>query len=119
MLLLLAALAADPASLAGFYRSTTMEVGAAIELEADGGFDYALDYGAVSESASGRWTADGTTLRLAPSKSDGSGRGGPLSVMTIDGSTLILQRYDRQIRLEREGDLVLPPDRNTALQKGN
>ena len=115
----LAALVADPASLAGFYRSTTMEVGAAIEIEPDGSFAYALDYGAVSETAEGRWTRQGNRLLLTPTKGDAASRGEPLGTMTIDGSALILQRYDRDIRFEREGDPAPPPDRNEALQKGN
>ena len=62
ILLWLSALLADPASLAGFYRSSTPEVGAAIELESDGTFLYALDYGAVSETAEGSWRLDGNRV---------------------------------------------------------
>ena len=41
-----------------------MEVGAALDLRADGRFRYQLDYGAVSEQAEGQWTSDGKTVRL-------------------------------------------------------
>lgn len=115
----IAALASDPGSLAGFYRSTAMEVGAAIEIDPDGSFAYALDYGAVSETAEGRWTRQGAQLLLTPTKTQGTALGEPLNRMTIDASSLILQRYDRDIRFEREGDPAPPPDRNQALQKGN
>lgn len=50
--------------LAGLYQSHQMEVGAALELKADGAFRYQLDYGAVSEHAEGRWTSDGRTVLL-------------------------------------------------------
>jgi len=57
-------LAAAPPSVAGLYHSQQMEIGAALELQADGHFRYQLDYGAVSEGAEGEWTADGQTIRL-------------------------------------------------------
>jgi len=60
---LLAALA-PAASVAGFYQSQTMEVGAALELQKNGHFRYQLDYGAVSEHAEGDWTFDGKAVRL-------------------------------------------------------
>ena len=121
ILVFLAALLADPASLAGFYRSSTMEVGAAIELEADGTFLYGLDYGAVSETAEGRWTLEGNQVLITATKSEGTSRGGQLArtPLTIDGNTLVLQRYDRSIRFDREGELTPPPNRNNRLNKGN
>jgi hypothetical protein len=121
ILAFLAALLADPSALAGFYRSSTMEVGAAIELEPDGTFLYGLDYGAVSETAEGRWTLEGNRVLLAPSKSEGTSRGGALdrTPLIIDGNSLVLQRYDRTIRFDREGELSAPPNRNTKLDKGN
>lgn len=60
----LLALAPVPATLPGIYRSQQMEVGAGLELTEDGRFRYALDYGAVSELAEGKWTTDGKTVRL-------------------------------------------------------
>jgi hypothetical protein len=66
-LILVAALlltAPAQASVAGLYQAQQMEVGAALELQADGRFRYQLDYGAVSEQAEGDWTFDGATVRL-------------------------------------------------------
>ena len=57
-------LVASGPSLAGVYQAHQMEVGAALELKADGHFRYQLDYGAVSEAAEGDWTFDGHTVRL-------------------------------------------------------
>lgn len=121
ILAFLAALLADPASLAGFYRSSTMEVGAAIELEADGTFLYALDYGAVSETAEGRWTIEGNQVLITATKAEGAWKGAKLerTPLAIDGNSLVLQRYDRSIRFDREGELLAPPNRNTKLDKGN
>jgi hypothetical protein len=56
-------LAPGPA-VAGLYQSQQMEVGAALDLKADGHFRYQLDYGAVSEHAEGDWSFDGKTVRL-------------------------------------------------------
>lgn len=64
LILLAAALMATPASLAGFYQSHQMEIGAALELQKNGHFRYQLVYGAVSEQAEGDWAFDGNTLRL-------------------------------------------------------
>jgi hypothetical protein len=60
-----AALLIAPApAVAGLYQAQQIEVGAALELKADGRFRYQLDYGAVSEHAEGDWTFDGKTVRL-------------------------------------------------------
>jgi hypothetical protein len=63
-LLLAGSPAPAKAPVAGFYRSQQMEVGAALELKTNGRFRYQLDYGAVSESAAGDWTFDGTAVHL-------------------------------------------------------
>lgn len=55
--------AADP-GLAGNYSTHQMEVGATLELKADGTFQYMLDYGAVSEAAEGHWTAANGAVHL-------------------------------------------------------
>jgi hypothetical protein len=60
----LVALAPATSTLAGTYRSSQTEIGAGLELAADGRFRYALDYGAVSEYAEGTWTSDGKSVRL-------------------------------------------------------
>jgi hypothetical protein len=59
-----ALLFAPAAAVAGLYQAQQMEVGAALELKADGHFRYQLDYGAVSEQAEGDWRFDGKTVRL-------------------------------------------------------
>jgi hypothetical protein len=64
LLLSLLLAASAPAGVAGLYRSQQMEIGAALELRADGHFRYQLDYGAVSEGAEGDWTLDGDIVRL-------------------------------------------------------
>ena len=56
--------AAAPPPVAGLYQAHQMEVGAALELQANGHFRYQLDYGAVSESAEGDWAFDGKTVLL-------------------------------------------------------
>jgi hypothetical protein len=66
-LLTVAAAGAASNSPAGLYQSHQMEIGAALELKRDGKFRYQLDYGAVSESASGNWKSDGNTIRLTSS----------------------------------------------------
>lgn len=63
--LMLAAAPVEAAqSPAGTYRIQQMEMAGGLELRADGRFRYALDYGAASEEAEGKWTSDGTTVRL-------------------------------------------------------
>lgn len=64
MLAFAALLLAPAPAVAGLYQSRQMEVGAALELKADGRFRYQLDYGAVSEQAEGQWVFDGKTIRL-------------------------------------------------------
>ena len=64
MLAAAALLLAPAPAVAGLYESQQMEVGAALELKADGRFRYQLDYGAVSEQAEGRWISDGKAVRL-------------------------------------------------------
>lgn len=104
--------AADVPSHAGFYRSNQIEVGAALELEQDGSFAYQLDYGAVSESAEGRWTSDGSTIYLTSTRMTGAYKAGAFArePLKIDGDRLLLNRYDTVIRFERE-DLPAPVDR--------
>lgn len=102
---------ANPAPAGGFYRSNQMEIGAALELDDDGKFQYQLDYGAVSESAEGRWSSDGTTVFLTSSKMEGAYKQGPFvrEPLAIDGDQLLLKRYDTLIKFERE-ELPAPAD---------
>ena len=115
MLLMLA----DAAALPGFYVGNQMELAAAIELEPDGRFAYALDYGAVSETAEGRWRLEGEAVALTVEKSSGAGTAAGLQAtpLTISGDGLRLERHGRAILFVREGELVAPPNRNSRLDK--
>lgn len=97
-----------PAGATVYYEAHQMEVGAALELKGDGRFLYALDYGAVSESAQGRWwlagemiflTSDRGALATDPERSVALFDREPLA---IDGDALLLSRYNRTIRFERQ-----------------
>jgi hypothetical protein len=91
-----------------------MEVGAALQLDEDGRFQYQLDYGAVSEAAEGNWSSDGTTVYLTATRMQGAYKTGNFSrePLKIDGDRLLLNRYDTVIRLERE-ELPTPADRKS------
>ena len=58
--------AAAPAndSVAGIYEIRQMEMGGGLELQKNGHFRYALEYGAASEEGEGDWTFDGKVVRL-------------------------------------------------------
>ena len=110
--------AADPPPVTGFYVSNQMEIGAALELEADGKFQYQLDYGAVSEGAEGNWTSDGTNVYLTATKMQGAYKTSNFNrqPLKIDGDRLLLTRYDTVIRFERE-DLPAPANKNKHLEE--
>ena len=104
--------AAQPQPLAGFYRSNQMEIGAALQLDDDGHFQYQLDYGAVSESAEGSWSSDGKAVYLTAKTMTGMYKR-PAFVrepLAIDGNRLMLRRYDTVIRFELE-ELPAPTDK--------
>jgi hypothetical protein len=64
-LLSAAAAAAPPnASVAGLYEIQQMEMAGGLELQKNGHFRYALEYGAASEQGEGDWTFDGKVVRL-------------------------------------------------------
>ena len=109
---------AEPATIGGFYRSSQMEVGAALQLDDDGRFQYQLDYGAVSEAAEGRWTSDGQTVFLTATKMEGAYKAPNFSrePLKIEGDRLLLTRYDTVIRFERE---ELPPPADQKNWGGN
>ena len=109
------------ASPSGFYTTSQMEVGAALQLDEDGKFQYQLDYGAVSEAAEGNWSSDGTSVFLTATKMQGAYKTHNFQrePLKIDGDRLLLNRYDTVIRFERE-ELPTPADRKTGeLQNGN
>ncbi len=105
------------ADLTGFYASSQMEMAAAIELEADGKFEYSLDYGAVSEYAEGTWISEGGTIYLTSTRMQGAYKQTAFvrEPLKLDGTTLTLRRYDMNIRFIRDDSLPTPPNRNTKL----
>ena len=105
------------ADITGFYASSQLEMAAAIELEADGKFDYSLDYGAVSEFAEGTWTSEGGTIYLTSTKFQGAYKQSAFTrePLKLDGNSLLLHRYDMTIRFNRDDSLPTPPNRNTKL----
>lgn len=110
--------AADPAPVAGFYVSNQMEVGAALELEPDGKFQYQLDYGAVSEAAEGNWSSDGTNVYLTATRMQGAYKvpNFDRQPLKIEGDRLLLYRYDTVISFERE-ELPAPATKNKHLEE--
>ena len=117
MMLALSLLLADLASQAGFYTASQMEVAAAIDLEADGKFAYALDYGAVSEVAEGSWTSEGSTIYLTSTRMQGAYKQAAFvrEPLSIESGALLLKRYDITIRFNRDDGLPTPPNRNKKL----
>ncbi len=114
------AMAVAPA-ISGFYTTHQIEVGAALQLDEDGKFQYQLDYGAVSEVAEGNWSSDGTTVYLTATRMDGAYKAQNFNrePLKIEGDRLLLNRYDTVIRFERE-DLPMPADRKSGeLQNGD
>ena len=103
---------ADPSPPGGFYRSNQMEIGAALQLDDDGHFQYQLDYGAVSEVAEGKWSSDGQSIYLTATRMQGSYKTRDFNrePLKIEGDRLLLSRYDTVIRLERE-ELPAPADK--------
>ena len=103
--------AADAPAPTGFYRSNQMEIGAALELDGDGHFQYQLDYGAVSESAVGSWSTDGSSVYLTATRMEGAFKQPNFTrqALKIEGDRLLLNRYDTMIRFERE-ELPAPAD---------
>ena len=110
--------AADAPPVTGFYRSNQMEIGAALELEADGHFQYQLDYGAVSEGAEGNWSSDGANVYLTATHMQGAYKTSNFNrqPLKIEGDRLLLYRYDTVIRFERE-ELPAPTTKNKHLEE--
>ncbi len=109
---------AGPSPVGGFYQSNQMEIGAALQLDEDGRFQYQLDYGAVSEAAEGSWSSDGGTIYLTATRMEGSYKQPNFSrqPLKIEGDRLLLNRYDTVIRFERE-ELPAPANKNHKLEK--
>lgn len=119
MILSLLLALADAAALPGFYIGNQPELAAAIELEPDGRFAFALDYGAVAETAEGRWRLDGEQVLLTVEKSQGAGGAPNLATtpLQVSANALRLDRYGRSIVFLREGELAVPPNRNRKLDR--
>ena len=115
--MMLALLLQAIAQLSGFYSANQREVAAAIDLEADGKFAYALDYGAISEVAQGSWTSEGNVIYLTSVRTSGAYRQAAFvrEPLTINGDALLLKRYDITIRFNRDTGLPTPPNRNSKL----
>ena len=64
MLLPALALAQPPRDVSGLYEIRQMEMAGGLELSANGHFRYALEYGAASEQAEGKWRSDGVSVLL-------------------------------------------------------
>ena len=109
--------AADAQPVTGFYVSNQMEIGAALELSPDGKFEYQLDYGAVSESAEGSWSSDGSNIYLTATRMQGAYKAPNFTrqSLKIEGDRLLLNRYDTVIRFERE-ELPAPAKKNKNLE---
>jgi hypothetical protein len=99
---------AESPQFAGLYRISQMEMAGGLELEPNGRFRYAFDYGAVSEESQGNWAVrDGTVLLTTdpmppPAECDrgfasACFRDTPL---TADDEKLILWRWDARIVLK-------------------
>jgi len=95
--LLLAGAAPSSSAVAGYYETHQMEVAAALELQPDGHFRYALDYGAVSEATQGDWSFDGTLVRLTSNPM-------PPELHALE---LGNARFDHELLLLKDGDLLL------------
>lgn len=112
MIAALAALAlaapSTAATLAGLYETQQMETAAALELQPNGHFRYALEYGAVSERGEGGWTFDGRFVHLTSDPMPpalhalelGSARFED-ERLALEGGDLLLARYETIFRFRR------------------
>ena len=106
--LLLVAAPVAAQNMAGTYEIDQMEMAGGLELQPDGRFRYALDYGAVSEVSEGDWRQDGSTVLLTtkpmPPKSE-CDRGFASACfdrtpLSIEDGDLVLYRWDAKIILQ-------------------
>lgn len=100
--------AAPPLQASGLYEINQMEMAGGLELEPDGRFRYALDYGAVSEEAVGRWATDGDDVLLTtdpmppPAECDRGFASACFDVKRLarEGNALVLYRWGARILLK-------------------
>ena len=98
------------ASLAGNYQTQQMEVGAMLELKADGTFRYMLDYGAVSEAAEGHWSAKDGVVHLDSDplamdlmvQIERSDAGFKDEKLAVEEGALVMQRHDTVFTFYRD-----------------
>jgi hypothetical protein len=102
------AIAGTPPEAAGLYEINQMEMAGGLELQPNGRFRYAFDYGAVSEVSEGRWVIEGTNVLLTtdpmPPKAE-CDRGFASACfdrtpLTREGENFILWRWDARIVLK-------------------
>jgi hypothetical protein len=93
---------------AGLYEINQMEMAGGLELQPNGRFRYAFDYGAVSEVSEGKWAVERGTVLLTtdpmPPKSE-CDRGFASACfdrtpLVSEGDKLILYRWDARILLK-------------------
>ena len=102
------ATAEAPPQVAGLYQINQMEMAGGLELQPNGRFRYAFDYGAVSEEAEGKWTVEGngvllTTDPMPPAAECDRGFASACfdrTPLTVEDENLILWRWDAKIRLK-------------------
>lgn len=123
-----------PANLVGTYDGRQMELAAALELGADGRFQYELAYGALDETATGTWRFDGSAVRLTSDPVDAprfvlvsqaKGKSGMLRITLDLPQGLSRQYFDAQVtftdgtvdrRQFAEDGLQLPLRRGQAVR---
>ena len=102
------ATAETPPQVAGLYEINQMEMAGGLELQPNGRFRYAFDYGAVSEVSEGKWAVEGNTVLLTtdpmPPKSE-CDRGFASACfdrtrLTREGDNYVLWRWDAKILLK-------------------
>ena len=102
------ATAKAPPEAGGLYQIDQMEMAGGLELQPNGRFRYAFDYGAVSEVSEGKWAVEGGTVLLTtdpmPPKSE-CDRGFASACfdrtpLTGEAENLILWRWDARILLK-------------------
>ncbi len=96
-------LAASPKCLAGMYNGGQMELAAALELNGNGSFRYALSYGALDEETQGSWRfTDGAVRLTSDAKGPGMGVFADTALL-YDKGNLLLDRHGRALRFRRMG----------------
>lgn len=95
------------AVLAGNYDGGQTELAARLLLQEDGQFGFWLSYGALDEIAQGIWVVDGnrvllTVLRYQSNDPDNRQQAFGESALTIENKVLILPRYGRVLRFQRD-----------------